>query len=904
MNDMNFLLTGLGLLATLEATKPTATEQLKSETVTALQGDQSRQTDSSIWRLDEAGAEFCQVVFSGNFERFQQLLPRSIFITEAFMNQIRQAVNLGLTKVIHNFIQLTPLSNNEAVSLRMLLLKVTRFNRAHYPGLDASTEQGYPQIIDSMGRTLLHNAVVARDIQAVTILLAAGAATSTLDLNQCTPLHYAVEASSTSFASLLLAAGADPSPIGKDLETPLHKAAWWGLSAMVDLLTKAGARVAAKGRKERAPLFLAASNGHVEAADVLIQAGADVDAKDHYSNTPLHAAARYKHINIMRLLVKNSASLDIQDKTGCTALHHAAGAGTAGLIRFLVDAGAALDVKNYQGKTPRDLALEKNYAEAVEALDQAKEDAARRIRHRGPLDQVKPTVLSPSLKKTDPSGFLSSELPGLSYERPQRTALHDGHPETWKQDPQDQQSPVPANTEALLSFNQRRTRERLLPKEPTDGMPLHQAASKGDMTAIKALLLDDVSANLKDEDGWTPLHYAISHGQKKAADVLIGNKASVKAKTSSGRAPLHVAANGGHVEIIDCLLRAQADVKVVDNRKSTPLHLAAINGFTQAVQVLLDAGAINSAQNMLKMTPLHEAADYGHTDTIRALLQVSPSAVMAKCDMSRRPLHYAARGGHLEAMKILIKAETSPSKGFESVLAMAVSSSEPEAASLLLGLRADPDRYQKYGDGQAETLLTNATGRSNVAMVKVLLQGRANPDLVSKPTHRTPLAIAANSGQAEIVQLLLNAGASSNIPDEDGFRAIHLAVLRDRVDCVRIMLEAGVPADQQTSKRLTPLHLAAKRGNVTMIRLLLDAGAGGGEAKRFGGSTTTPQQLALNAGHEEAAAILSDAARSGRVVATDGPTRGLTSTKALTQLFSRAVLGKSEGKEEEAGTKP
>ena len=65
--------------------------------------------------------------------------------------------------------------------------------------------------------------------------------------------------------------------------------------------------------------------------------------------------------------------------------------------------------------------------------------------------------------------------------------------------------------------------------------PIHEAARKGDVNKIKALLQADpkLVADI-DKNGDTPLHVACLHGQSAAAQVLIEAGADVNARNSYG----------------------------------------------------------------------------------------------------------------------------------------------------------------------------------------------------------------------------------------------------------------------------------------------------------------------------------------------------------------------------------
>ena len=64
--------------------------------------------------------------------------------------------------------------------------------------------------------------------------------------------------------------------------------------------------------------------------------------------------------------------------------------------------------------------------------------------------------------------------------------------------------------------------------------PIHDAARKGDIEAVKQHLAAGMDVNAKDEDGVTPLHETALWGHNEVAELLIANGAEVNAIIVSG----------------------------------------------------------------------------------------------------------------------------------------------------------------------------------------------------------------------------------------------------------------------------------------------------------------------------------------------------------------------------------
>ena len=143
--------------------------------------------------------------------------------------------------------------------------------------------------------------------------------------------------------------------------------------------------------------------------------------------------------------------------------------------------------------------------------------------------------------------------------------------------------------------------------------PIHVAAQKCNVAALRRELEAGVSPNLLDEDGCSPLYESIVFGsavrppdsiRRRLAciEVLLEAGASVDAQCELGEgSPLHCAVtqtDRSHYPadfelIVDRLLRAGADVNAIDESETSVLAAAAREGRFTTVAKLLSAGAVD-----------------------------------------------------------------------------------------------------------------------------------------------------------------------------------------------------------------------------------------------------------------------------------------------------------------------
>lgn len=101
----------------------------------------------------------------------------------------------------------------------------------------------------------------------------------------------------------------------------------------------------------------------------------------------------------------------------------------------------------------------------------------------------------------------------------------------------------------------------------------------------------------------------------------------------------------------------------------------------------------------------------------------------------------------------------------------------------------------------------------------------------------TPLGLAAHFGHVDAVKVLLENGADVNLKPPSRFQntAIDAAVAGNApAEVVRVLLAAGADPKVRSEANYTTLHKAAAHGNIEIVRMLLDAGADP-EATRDGG---------------------------------------------------------------------
>jgi ankyrin repeat protein len=197
----------------------------------------------------------------------------------------------------------------------------------------------------------------------------------------------------------------------------------------------------------------------------------------------------------------------------------------------------------------------------------------------------------------------------------------------------------------------------------------------------------------------------------------------------------------------------------------------------------------------------------GKIDKVRAALKADPSRTGRPDGASRLPLDYAAANNQLEIAKLLIDGGA-PIVDYELSatkvpLHFAIRNGNLAMAKLLLDAGHSPNTAEgrRGEDASSEPAMHMAIAKDKLDILKLLLDRKANLN-VRDTYSLTPLHEAAVNGKANIVTMLIEAGADVNAQQK------------------RFSLPCG-SGEEETPQLNTPLHKAAARGNPETIKALL-----------------------------------------------------------------------------------
>ena len=668
--------------------------------------------------------------------------------------------------------------------------------------LDAGTDANH---VSSAGHTPLHIAVTKSNIDLVSLLLDQNININSATIDGKTPLHIAVEQGDEDIIQKLLSHDANPRFKDAPGNTSLHLA--------VKVKQETRSQFVKKGSSYTSPYPTSYHTCSIQAVEAIIEHGADVNAVNNIGQTALWFACVDGQDSFVKILLDTGAEPNIVDKYGDSCLHAAIhGQCSTETIHKIVDHGAHVNAVNKDGATPLLLACSAAHEGVVRLLLKAKAD--------------------PNIADDDGDASLHAAAAADCSKETLQEVIGCGA---------DLNAVNKRGITALLlnCFYRQMDSVKILLKagaDPTiadkEGFSCIHAAIDGRCSTdiLQTLIRHGAHIDAARKDGTNALLCACSTEQSESVRFLVQAKADVSITKPDGNTCLHVAVKGEccREALQKIFMQGMINVNAANKKGETALLFACLSAQAQTVNLLLQEGADPNISDARGYTSLH-AAVYGSCGN-ETLQEIINHDMQLDCqdNHGKTALMLACSYKQQDSVRILMKAGFNPyirdDDGGTCLHAAAMGGCSKKIIQTMIDHGADVNATYKTN----ETPLLIACIARNECAIRILLNASSNPNITDDTYGDTCLIKAIRQDcSIDVLQAIIDHAANVNATNKDHVTALIMACIKKHYSAINILLNASadpnIPDDTFGDTCL--IGASKQQCSIEVLQLLIDHGA-------------------------------------------------------------------------------
>jgi ankyrin repeat protein len=646
------------------------------------------------------------------------------------------------------------------------------------------------------GDTPLNQAVRIADIDTVRKLITYRADVNAQDAHGNSPLHIGMPSEASpelhrDILALLLNNGANPNLRDEHGDSPVHILVSLNCTpAVLNMLLERNADVSIHNIKGETPLFLAVDQSRTELIPLLLSRGSDIFAANNSGVTPFERALQLGGTVLDELITEDTVKQS--DNNGNTPILAAVRLNaSADVVREILDVkDINVNARNQEGDTALHIAVRQNNAASGDLLiSRGANVFLQNAKGDSPL----------YLTFFSPGGMRDWMLSGpvlTAKDSQDNTILHKAA--EWKLD------------NVIAGIVQRGANVEA--KNVLGETPLFVAVHINSASTVRSLVNAGASLNTRDPLGNTALHAAVRWDAQAAAEALIGAKIDINAYNLYGNTPLHDSVKLGRFALQQLLVQRGANPEVRDGEGNTALMVAVTMGNFRAADHLVRAGADANTRNNDGDTPLLLAVRSERSDLVKLLIDKGAQIHARNAD-GESPFTVALQTSPRMVLSLLEKGRDQTDDEGRSPLDIALlekkNQSEIEDITKWVG-----DRQLASVDRLGWTSLRYACDLQNWTAAKFLTDQGSNVFAVARD-GKTPVDIAfaskssAGSINRDAVRALFG-GKSISAQDTSGNTALHYAAKLGNVELIQFLLELGASRNTKNTAGESPYDIALR----------------------------------------------------------------------------------------------
>ncbi|MCY4644404.1 MAG: ankyrin repeat domain-containing protein [Bacteriovoracales bacterium] len=224
-----------------------------------------------------------------------------------------------------------------------------------------------------------------------------------------------------------------------------------------------------------------------------------------------------------------------------------------------------------------------------------------------------------------------------------------------------------------------------------------------------------------------------------------------------------------------------------------------------------------------------------------------PKATTARTSSGHYAVHFAALfGRNPQALKVFLgagaHADATDKSGLTPSFYIIQKNQNPDLLKVFLDAGADADATDPNGSSLLFYTLGLTVAQKGPQLIRVLGDAGANASFQNDQNITPLLHAILSKTEAPLVEALVDIGADTETPYQNGFKAIHFAILEKSPPGVVRAIAKRANLDVLDAGEMSPLHYAVKeKSDPEVVSALLEAGA---DPNILNGTNTPPLCLA------------------------------------------------------------
>ena len=419
-----------------------------------------------------------------------------------------------------------------------------------------------------------------------------------------------------------------------------------------------------------------------------------------------------------------------------------------------------------------------------------------------------------------------------------------------------------------------------------NSLSIHDEIINGNEHQVNQLIKNGTDINTYDQLHWSPLHLAIRLGKINIVKLLLKENANTETKTLGGLTPLHFAVKLQDIEIVKIILEYGANVNAQDDKGQSPLSalLEENNNIgevrktkiSKILRLLLDNGAEHQSNQIL---------NYGSSNSLTDFVNYYMKMhIGANCEKTKQLMYWAISEKNDEIFQILLTHGNNQmlfnAQNLVTPFLYAIAEKCEDIVKYLIlnGVDVNLAPENSPDPNLIPINLSVQTASGSLRISQCLLQNGA---IVNLTTCTPPIFFAIQNRSNDMLKLLINYGADTNIVDINSTNSTNTplasALQRKEWDIVKLLIVHGAETNNECifiaisngcnhielleilimndcdvnfkspTDLKTPLHLACQHGLSNAVQILLENGANINDKDSY---NKTPLEYAMIQNHQ------------------------------------------------------